>query len=388
MWSDLAQILIGPSSKLAKRLWFRLRLWWFKRRSRKPLLNQETAKEIVYLAYPGVIDSVHCYRNIDSKRIYIAALCTPHQDKWPPRVLILEQAGGTYRTIWNSDEALEDVVREIEVLDLDNDGFTEVAVAGGSGGTGAFSRFICIFSHRYNQHYEISEFVNFQEFAGPVIPEVDIRPLPPESLRKAIEIFAMKRGFLKEPPQIDWDDPQHAIKRWHRDNGANPCGRIQLKFYEGPAPSELDIKKISEEIQAGRIPDIAQQVSKGKAPFASSIADYLDDGKIFWISFFKNPLVGFIKAENRWFIAYSPSNFYSWARSLAYDGKRIWFATHSSKGIFSFHFDKRELLRHLILKGIQTEEPETVEFKKGRLKVGDYLSLTVEELDQICSGSR
>jgi len=388
MWSDLAQILIGPSSKLAKRLWFRLRVWRFKRRSKKPPLNQETAKEIVYLAYPGVIDSVHCYRNIDSDRIYIAALCTPHQDRWPHRVVILEQAGSTYRTIWNSNDALKDVVRELELLDLDNDGFTEIAIGGGSGGTGAFSRFICIFSHRYNQHYEISEFVNFQEFAGPVIPEVSIEPVPPEPLRKAIEAFAMKKGFLKEPPQIDWDAPEYAIKRWHRDNGANPCGRIQLVFYDGPAPSELDIRKISEEIQAGRIPDIAQQVSKGKAPFASSIADSLDDGKIFWISFFKNPLVGFIKAENKWFIAYSPSNFYSWARSLAYDGKRIWFATHTSNGVFSFDFEKRELLRHLFLKGIQLGEPEIVKFENGRLNIGNNLSLTVQELDQVCLRSR
>ena len=84
---------------------------------------------------------------------------------------------------------------------------------------------------------------------------------------------------------MDWNDIELAIPRWHRDNGSNPTGIIDVFLYDG------------------------------QPTYSSSVIASLDDGKIIWTSYFKNPLVGYIKDSDKWFIAYSPADFYEWACS-------------------------------------------------------------------------
>jgi hypothetical protein len=115
----------------------------------------------------------------------------------------------------------------------------------------------------------------------------------------------------------------------------------------------------------------------------------LDDGKVIWISYFKNPLVGFLKETNQWFIAYSPSNFYNWANSLAYDGKRIWFGVHTESVIFSFEYKTQQLLMHRSIDGIKFDCLDTyVSYKNGILIVNDRLRFTQKQIDKVCSESR
>jgi hypothetical protein len=116
--------------------------------------------------------------------------------------------------------------------------------------------------------------------------------------------------------------------------------------------------------------------------FSASISATLDDGKILWTSYFKNPLVGYIKDRNKWFIAYSPSNFYNGACSLAHDGKRLWFGVHSLKAIYSFEFDAMQLHRYSSICGINFKADSKVTYKNGRLYVNDFVSFAQDELEQ------
>ena len=151
---------------------------------------------------------------------------------------------------------------------------------------------------------------------------------------------------------MDWNDIEHAIPKWHRDNGSNPNGIINVILYSG------------------------------HPLFSSSIIASLDDGKIIWTSYFKNPLVGYIKDSDKWFIAYSPANFYEWACSLAYDGKRLWFGVHTSDVIYSFQFNTLQLHRHNSIKGLKFGWDSIVAYKNGLLYVNGSVSFTQDELDR------
>ncbi len=115
--------------------------------------------------------------------------------------------------------------------------------------------------------------------------------------------------------------------------------------------------------------------------FPSSIGATLNDGKILWTSYFKNPLVGYIKDSSKWFIAYSPSNFYEWACSLANDGKRLWFGVHSLGVVYSFQIDTMQLYKYESICGETFKTDSMVSYKNGRLYVNDNLSFAQDELE-------
>jgi hypothetical protein len=62
----------------------------------------------------------------------------------------------------------------------------------------------------------------------------------------------------------------------------------------------------------------------------------LDVGGIFWMSFFKGPLVGYDKLNDRHFVAYSAASFYNWAKSLVFDGQILWFNPYCAHGLMCF----------------------------------------------------
>ena len=67
-------------------------------------------------------------------------------------------------------------------------------------------------------------------------------------------------------------------------------------------------------------------------PAKASVAAKLDSGTVVWISFFKGPLIGYDKSNDRHFVAFSAAWFYNWAKSLAFDGQSLWFGSHCKEG--------------------------------------------------------
>jgi len=362
---ELLKILVAPLKKVYKSY----RLWRYKRKSVKPPITEEDAEEIAYVTLSGQIKKVISYRNIVSKKNYIAVSYKPNEEDYATRIVILEQVGESYRIRWKME--YQTSIVDFEVEDIDKDGTQEIIIRSLTGGTGSTTSFLTVYSQRYNVSYTISETRDRQNLAGPIIPQIEFDPEPPSDLKNALERCAVKRGFLTSRPQIDWNDVRYAIERWHHDNGPNPDGKINAIFYDGQSP-----------VSSSGVPSDSEP-SRKNLPFSSSIIKSHDDGKIIWISYFKNPLVGYIKDSNKWFIAYSPSNFYEWACSLAYDGKRLWFGVHALEAIYSFQFDTMQLHRHRSIYDINFEMDSTVSYKNGRLHINESISLAQNELDEV-----
>ena len=333
-----------------KRGWRYFRLRRYKRNSKRPPISMEAARAYAYATLGGQIEVAIPYQNFKSKRICIAVTYKTDDDSYITKIAVLEEVGESYRVLWREEWSIFEVGLEVE--DIDNDGIQEVIIKMFSGGTGAHTVFLIVYSQRDNIAYTITEHTERQILSRPIIPEITIHPEPPSAFKRALEACAIKRGFFQTSPEIEWDDTSNAIARWHRDNGPKPSGKIGVLFYEG------------------------------SPPFSSSIGATLDDGRILWTSYFKNPLVGYIKDRNKWFIAYSPSNFYDWATSLAHDGKRLWFGVHLLKAIYSFEFDIMQLHKHISIHGTNIVADPSVSFKNGRLYVSDSVSFAKNELDE------
>lgn len=369
MWSEIAGLL-EPAWKLLTKARRVFLLWRFKKISKKSPLDADEAKEIAYATLGGRVEGAMSYRNVDSDKIFIAVHHTSPQIPVTSQVVIIEQVGQAYRVHWKSEQLFSNL--HFEVVDFDEDGFHEVVIQTSDWGTGAHTFFLVVHSHRYNNTYTISEFVNRQNLAGPILPEITIQPLPPTEFCRCLETFALGRGFLQAPPKIEWDNPKFAIQRWHRDNGANPNGEVHVVFYDGNLPKGItDAQSIV-------------GVDMENEPFSSSIIGSLDDGDIHWLAYFKNPLVGYVKRTHKWFIAYSPANFYDWATSLAHDGKRLWFGVHCVNAIYSFEFQTMQLLRHKSIAGIKFEMDSSVQYRNRRLIVGGVNSFTQDQIDEAC----
>lgn len=374
-------LFLEPISTWAKRRIDAIRIGRFRKRTIVPPLDESTARQVVYAACARPVEKVISYMNIDSRTIYIAAIY--HSSDWN-RAIILKQTGNSYTTVWKSEGIEIGEVRDLEITDCDNDGVHEIVFEGGSSGTGAFTNSLCVYVHKFNQHFTISETVNFQDFCGPILPQTAVEPTPPELIRPQLEQYAESKGYFRTSPVIDWESPRNAVKRWHRDNGATPSGKVTLTFYSGTPPDELQQKRILDELTHSRKSELLESVSKDY-PFISTIVSTLDDGKIKWIAYFKNPLVGYVKARGEWFIAFSPSWKYNWVTSVAHDGKRLWFTVHSEVCIYSFDLSRRELLRHQSINGHNFDIMDSsLEFRHGKLIINENTSISLEALDRAC----
>lgn len=347
---DIITAILGFPFSLIKKAWRTYKLYTFRRKPKRPPLSPEQAKDIAYACLSGKIVHAVSYRHFESDKISLAVSYWPYENRHSIHVAVLEQIGDSYRVRWGQDFCTSNV--DLDIDDLDRDGIQEVIVCSYSSGTGAHTSEILIYSQRDDIAYEVVEHSDRQNLAGPVVPRVTIRPEPSRLLKRSIEAYATKKGFFSSNPSINWDSEEHAIPRWHRDNGPSPSGKLRLTFYKG-APPQL-----------------------------SSVVASFDDGKILWTSYFKNPLIGYIKDEGKWFIAYSPSNFYEWACSLAHDGKRLWFGIHSLEVSYSFDIATLKLYRHESIKDISFKMDTRLLYKDGRLFVNDSASFAQEDLDR------
>jgi hypothetical protein len=326
------------------------RIWWFRLRTRRPPFEEVKTKEIAYSVLAGDILSAISYRNIDSPHIFIASLRRSSEADFDPRVYLLEQIGETYKVIWKSDFLCSTNQTTLEVQDIDSDGSREVIFQDHSYGTGGGSRSILVYSTSKSRLYSVTESLNWQNRAGPVSPEIEIKPEDVPEMVGVLESVAMSHGFLQPGRAVDFDSPEFSVERWHKENGTRTSGIVRRHYYQGYPPCK------------------------------ATVVATLDTGVVSWISFFKGPLVGYEKLNDRHFVAYSASWSYNWAKSLAFDGQSLWFSSHCKKGLMSFGLGDNRLEYYESFRGTALPEAEKLEFDNGVLVLNGTTRIPLDAL--------
>lgn len=220
-------------AKVFKWVIHKSQLWIFRIRNSKPPLNESRARQIAYSVLSGSIERAISYRNIDSKHLFIAVLrrgTEDEEDDHDYRIYIIEQFGNTYRSIWNSEPLL--FSPQFQITDIDGDGCKEVVFIENDFGTGAGSRVMFVYSTYRKQLFQIREFYNWQDAAGPISPQLEVEPETDKDFLEALEHCAVKLGFLQSHV-VDFDNPDFAVQRWHAENGRRRDGSVNLYFYNG-----------------------------------------------------------------------------------------------------------------------------------------------------------
>jgi hypothetical protein len=284
----------------------RVRIWWFQRSTESPPLDGIKARQIAYSVLAGDIIQVVSFQNIESPRIFIACLRRSSEIDFDRQVYVLEQVGDAYKVAWVSDRLWFSKSSPLEVSDIDNDGYQEVVFEDWSSGSGAGMKRLKIYSCERARLFRITESREWQNRAGPISPEIEIDSADDRELDRKFEEFAKQRGFLKPITSIDFDLPEFAVQRWHKENGKLLSGTVRVHRYRG-------------------IPNCQ-----------ASVIATLDTEDFHWVSFFKGPVCAYEKRQDWHFVAFSAAWSYNWATCLAWDGKRIWFGLHMRDGLMSF----------------------------------------------------
>src|SRR5216683_2252738 len=314
------------------------RIWSFRLRTRQLPFAEAKAKEIAYSVLAGDILRAISYRNLDSPHVFIASLRRSSEVDFDPRVYVLEQIGETYKVIWKSDRLYNTIPTAFEVQDVDGDGNREIVFEDQSYGTGGGSRSLMVYSTGTSRLFSVTESLNWQNRAGPVAPEIEIKPADVPEMTRVLEAVAKSHGFLQPGTVVDFDSPEFSVQRWHKENGTRTSGTVKIHYYQGYPPCK------------------------------ASVVATLDTGTIFWMSFFKGPLIGYEKLNDRHFVAYSAAWSYNWAKSLAFDRRRLWFSSHLKDGLMSFlPGDNNQLECYTSFQGTALPSVEKLEVDDGIL---------------------
>lgn len=319
---DAGSILAGlklaaaPAANAWKWTWRKIRHAHFRWRDKSPLLDEVDAIRAARSALGGSIISVVPFRNLGSKNVYLAVLRKSSDEDFDVKAYVLEKVGGAYISRWMSD-VLDGQPSKVQfiVADIDKDGSKEIAFEVEFYGTGYGSRSLFIYSLKRNFLAEVTEHYNSADAAAPAVFPIEIKAGDDEQFRQAVLDFAHARGLLQGEEPVDYDLPQFAVQRWLKENGEKRAGRVRVYLYPG-AP-----------------------------PYASSVNDEVDTGEMVWTAYFKGPLCAYHKDKNKHFIAYAPRSVYEWPKSLAVDGRFLWFICHCIPGLFSFECETN-MLRH------------------------------------------
>jgi len=326
------------------------RIWSFRLRTRQPPFAEVKAKEIAYSVLAGDILRAISYRNVDSPHVFIASIRRSSEIDFDPRVYVLEQIGETYKVIWKSDRLYNSVPTAFGVQDVDGDGNREVVFEDQSYGTGGGSRSLMVYSTSNSRLFSVTESLNWQNRAGPFSPEIEIKPADAPEMIRILEAIAKTHGFLQPGKVVDFDSPDFSVQRWHKENGTRTSGIVRLHYYQGYPPC--------------------------KATFVATI----DTGTVFWMSFFKGPLIGYDKLNDRHFVAYSAAWSYNWANSLAFDGQSLWFGSHCKNGLMSFRPSDNRLESYESFQGTALPHVEKLEIIDSVLVLNGSLRITGEAL--------
>jgi hypothetical protein len=321
--------------------WLKARQLHHRWQDRKPPLYKVDALRAARSSLGGSVVAAIPFRNLGSKKNFLALARRRSDEDLDVRVFVLEQAGSTYEVKWAS-ESLGGNFHEdkLFVTDIDRDGCKEIAFELESFGSGAGSRSLYVYSIRRNILAEVTEECNYSDAATPDIYPIRIEAGDDEQFRNAVVAFAHSRGFLEGNEPVDYDLPKFAVLRWHKENGEKRTGRVRTYLYNG------------------------------RPGYGASVNEELDTEDIVWVACFKGPLFGYIKSRDQHFIAYSPQWVYEWPKSLAFDGHLLWFNCYGVPGLFSYE-PGASTLNHYCSYG-DTALPESLEV---RIQDGSLLLL-------------
>jgi len=346
----IAKTVFGALQRPLQAAIRKARIWLFRIRTRQAAFDESKAKQVAYSVLAGDILRAVCYRNLDSPHIFIAALRRGSEIDFDPTVFVLEQIGQTYKVIWKSDRLFGTSPTTFEVRDVDGDGNREVVFEDQSYGTGGGSRRLMIYSTSNSRLFSVTESLNWQNRAGPVSPEIEIKPADSPEMIRVLEAVAKSRGFLQPGTVVDFDSAEFSVQRWHKENGTRTSGTVRIKHYQGYPPCK------------------------------ASVVVTLDAGTILWMSFFKGPLIAYEKLNDRHFVAYSAAWSYNWVKSLVFDGQRLWFSSHLKDGLMSFRQSDNRLELYESFQGKPLPSVERLEFDDGILILDGTLRIPVDLL--------
>jgi hypothetical protein len=196
----------------------------------------------------------------------------------------------TFIKDWELEQML--LITDYEIVDIQENGYHNFAFMEQSGGSGAKTKILNIYDLISKEHIKIIEHIDWTTPKNPHSPEVIIEPKDiDKDLLPQIEEYAASKGLFKQH-KVDFSKPEHAIQNWHRMNGEIAEGKVKLCFYSG------------------------------EPVYGASISDTLNFDHIKWIAYFKGPLFGYLKKEDKHFVAYSPSWTYNWPKNLKGEPKK------------------------------------------------------------------
>ena len=341
------QSLYSLIQKPLANLWHGARVRVFKFRNRNSPLTSAKTKQVATSVLGGDVPAAISFRNISTEHVFIAALRRTSERDFDWRVFLLEQLGGTFQVVWRSDMLSSFTKSQIEVQDIDGDGNCEVIYEDQSFGTGGGSRSLYVYFPDGKKLHSLTESLNWQDLSGPVSPEVTIKPEGDSKLVSQIERVASKRGFLKPSTEIDFDKPEFAAQRWHKENGKFPQGKIKIHYYQG-------------------LPHI----------LSTTVATVRASDRV-WFSFFKGLLVEYDPVKDQHFVVYSPAWFYNWVKCMLFDGERLWCGVHCMNGLISYEPRTGILVKYERYQGKDLPEIETISYDSSVLVLNKTLKLPV-----------
>jgi hypothetical protein len=360
-WSKIDPMTVGADISIAKAGWSLIRnpvmararkahIWLFHWRTKSPPFDQIRAQQIAFSVLAGDIMEAASFRNIDSPRIFIACVRRSSEIDSDPLVYVLEQVGDAFKVAFRSDRLWFFQPSTLEVCDANNDGYHEVVFEDAASGSGAGMRRLMVYSSRLARLFTITESREWQNRSGPISPEIEIQPAGDREMLQEFESVARKRGYLQPQRFVDFDQPEFAVQRWHKENGTKQSGAVRIHYYQG------------------------------QPECGATVVAKLRTATIHWVSFFKGPVYGYERLKDRHFIAYSSAWSYNWATCFAFDGKTLWFGLHMRDGLMSYSLDDSCLNSYEVFDGASLPRIDQLELYDGSLILNGSLRIPVRSL--------
>jgi len=324
----------------------RLLVFWTRpaRPPTPPPYPKEEAKGIAFSILGGTIVEVIPYRDRDNPHQLMAVMRKPSdRDEFPYHIFILEQFGSSWRVAWESEKLLgRPDLRVFKVHDFDSDGVAEISFGFEDWGTGGGGETVHLYVPSTKRTYWASTGVFWGDLTSPLVDR--IKTMEPESPDDQIYLDALESmcdevGLVGPLPEIDLDDPQYGVLRWHKENGELVHGQVEIHLYEGFREC------------------------------GGSISAQAEDNHYIWTSCFKGAVYGYMKSEDKHFVVWSPGSQWGWATSLLATDRYLWIGTRW-EGLLRFDKDKCFLWQFKTIFGEELKDIDSLELDEGYLVIG------------------
>jgi hypothetical protein len=299
----------------------------------RPLPSQAEALGHAQGVLGGSILSVIPFRDAASGRSCIAVMRRDSDRDPGLRIAVLAAVGNTYLKDWTSEPFFA-IAPQVEVVDLDGDGTPELIVLSHDHGTGAGTTTLSVYFPGRKASFRVEEDFDWTRAAGPPAPAVRFDPEPDETVREVLVRAALESGMLTAVV-VDLDQPEHAVARWHKENGAVSSGRIRIHRYKG-------------------------------RPKPRGSCDQVETTDTVWYAFFKGPVMAYVPTSDEHYVVFSAENVYDWTDTMAFGANKLWFAVRMEDAIMSFEPAKQRLERFTHIGPRKLPPVENLAFMEGK----------------------